>query len=377
MQEEDDSPIHGDLLEFILARVPLIDLACACRVSKLWEYAVSSSLVHFNKVKPWLVIQTQCMRSLNEKTAYAYDPRSSTWIEITNQRSSSTTKYASIIRSSNSNLLYVFSLTGLSFSADPLHLTWHRVAPPLAWRVDPIVALIGSHIVVAGGALGFEDDPLAVKMYDMETSHWSPCQSMPDILKHSAASTWLSVAANQNTMYVIEKASGIACSFSPQTKAWSRPYDLRPDPTAFFSAVGFAGDDLILAGVMGHAQSVKTLKLWKIKPEAMEFDQIGEIPSELLEKLKGEASELSSISLLTAENFVYIYNNSDPVEIILCEIGDGECEWGSVKNLVVNDERRIGERMVMSCGMVGIADLRMALGAANRKVFKNSDPIVS
>jgi len=240
--------------------------------------------------------------------------------------------------------------------------------------VDPIVALVGSHIVVAGGGgLGFEDDPLSVEVYDMKTSHWSTCQSMPDILKHSAASTWLSVAANRSKMYVTEKASGITYSFSPENKSWSGPYDLRPDPTAFFTAVGFAGDDLILAGVMGRAQNVKTLRLWKIKPETMEFDQIGEIPCELLEKLKGETSELSSISLLTAKNFAYMYNNSDPVEIIMCEIGDGECKWGSVKNLVVNDEGRIGERMVMSCGMVEIGHLHRAMGPANRKFLVKSD----
>lgn len=372
--QQKGSPIQGDLLEAVLARVPLIDLVSACRVSKSWQRAVWSSLLHFNKVKPWLVIHTQCRRSLVEKTTQAYDPRSNMWIEITRSTptSPSTSSHVSTHRSSGCNLLYHLSLNGLSYSTDPLHLTWHHIAPPGTWRVDPIVALVGRHIIVAGGAMGFEDNPYSVEMYDVDTAHWSTCQPLPDILKDSAAATWLSVAANENTMYVTEKASGITYSFSTKSKTWSGPYNLRPDPGVYFSAIGFAGDDLILAGVIGDAQNVDTLKIWKIKPELMEFDQIGEIPVELLDKLKGENQDLSSISLMAATDFIYIYNSSDPAEIIFFEFVGGIWKWKSVKNLMLNDERRIGERMVVSCGVVGIADLHMAIKSGGRKFLAES-----
>ncbi|KAJ8451624.1 hypothetical protein Cgig2_018258 [Carnegiea gigantea] len=340
VQGEDDSPIHGDLLEVVLARVPLVDLACASRVSKSWEFAILSSLSHISKIKPWLVIHTQCKRSLKKKTTFAYDPRSNMWIEIS-QPQSTATRFIPVVQSSCSSLLYELSPNRLSFSVDPLHLTWHYIPPPRAWRVDPIVARVGSHIIVAGGASGFYEDPLSVEMYDMETSHWSTCQPMPDILKHSAASTWLCVASNQESMYVMEKASGVLYSFSPETQSWGGPYDLRPDPGVFFSAVGFAGDDFILAGVVGHSENVETLKIWKIMPESMEFDEIGKIPTD-----------------------------SNPEEIIFCEFADdGGWKWGSVKNVVLNDERRIGERMVMSCGKVGIGDVQIAMKARNLKLL--------
>lgn len=374
VQKEDVSLIHGDLLEEVFAHVSLVDLACAYCVSKTWENAVSSSLLHLKKVKPWLIIHTLCAKNQTDKTTQAYDPRSDTWVDII-QPSLTTTKHVNVspLRTSNSNLLYRLSYKEFSLSMDPLHLIWSHVTPPRIWRVDPIVAQVGAHIVVAGGVSEFEDDPLSMEMYDMETSQWSTCQSMPYILKDSAASTWLSVAANQNTMYVTEKSSGITCSFSPETKAWSGPFDLRPDPRVFFSAIGFAGDYLILSGIIGHAQNVITLKIWKIKPEMMEFEQIGEIPSELLEKLKGENPILSSISLTAAENFVYIYNSSDPAELIFCELVDGVCKWGSVKNLVFDDERRIRERMVLSCGIVGICDLHMAMKSGSRKFLVKSN----
>ncbi|KNA08137.1 hypothetical protein SOVF_165350 [Spinacia oleracea] len=368
-EEKEGSPIYGDLLEEVFARVPLIDLACASHVSKSWEFAVSSSLVHINKVKPWLIVQTQKTTSIAKSiTTHAYDPRSGTWVELC--QLSMPTKYIKPLQSSGSSLFYELSHEGLSFSVDPLHCSWHHIPPPSVWRVEPIVALVGPHVVVAGGGSGYWDeldDPLTVEMYDMETSHWSRCQSMPSILKDSAASTWLSMASNQHKMYVTEKASGISYSFTPKIKTWDGPYNLRPDPSVYFSAIGFAGDDLIIAGLIGHAKDVKTLKLWRINLEVMGSDEIGEIPFELLEKLQGENSYfLSSITLLATKDFIYIYKTSDPEEIIFCEIIEGGlCNWGSVTNIVLNDDCKIGSKMVMSCGRVDIADLHMAMNSRN------------
>lgn len=309
-KEQEDgqgSSIHGDLLEEVFARVPLIDLACASRVSKSWEFAVSSSLAHINKIKPWLMIQTQNTTSLAKKiTTHAYDPRSNLWVEI--RHLLNPTNSFSPLQSSGSNLLYKLSSEGLSFSTDPLHCTWNHIPAPSAWRVDPVVAVVGPHVIVTGGGSSYLDDPLTVEMYDMEASRWSTCQPMPTTLKDSTASTWLSVASNQHRMFVTEKASGITYSFSPETKAWSGPYDLRPEPSIYFSTIGFAGEELILAGLIGHPGHVKTLKIWKVNPETIQFDEIGEIPVELLEKLKGENScFLTSVTLLATKDFIYIY----------------------------------------------------------------------
>ncbi|XP_021727063.1 F-box/kelch-repeat protein At1g23390-like [Chenopodium quinoa] len=372
-QRGEGSPIHGDLLEEVFARVPLIDLACASHVSKSWEFSVSSSLVHINKPKPWLIIQTQNTTSLtNKNTTYAYDPRSNTWVELV--QPSNHTKHVKPLQSSGSSLFYELSSERLSFSVDPLHHTWHHISSPGVWRVDPIVAVVGPHLIVAGGGAIYWDNPLTVKMYDMTTSHWSTCQSMPSILKDSTASTWLSVASNQHKMYVTEKASGITYSFSPDTKAWSGPYDLRPDPSVYFSAIGYAGDDLILAGLIGNAENVKNLKLWKINPETMESNQIGEIPAELLEKLQGENSYLlSSINILATESLIYLHNTSDPSEIIFCELNEeNNCKWGSVKNIILNDNCKVGSKLVMSCGRVGIADLHTAMKSRNIKFVEKS-----
>ncbi|KAK9276349.1 hypothetical protein L1049_005881 [Liquidambar formosana] len=335
----------------------------ACHVSKAWRRAVSSSLRHFNRLKPWLVVHTQASRPPYVTTSHAYDPRSHVWIEIKQPP----IKYVSALRSSHSTLLYMLSPSKLSFSFDPLHQAWHQTDAPLVWRTDPIVALVGDRIVIAGGTCDFEDDPLAVEMYDLKTRTWDTCESMPAILKDSSASTSLSIAATPHHMLVTEKSSGITYSFDPNTKNWQGPYDLRSDPCTFFSVIGFAGDRLILVGVIGDAENVKGVKMWEVNGESLECGEIGEMPMVLVEKLKGENSHVSSVAVTAADDFLYICNPSEPEEVVVCEFdSSGECRWGSVRNTIVDDKNRMG-RFVFTCSNVGIGELQRALRLENRR----------
>ncbi|KAL9226347.1 hypothetical protein vseg_002171 [Gypsophila vaccaria] len=371
VDKAEESPIRGDLLEVILSKVPLIDLVSANYVSKSWAHAVTSSLFYLNKLKPWVLIHTQSTTSLSKATTHAYDPRSNVWIEI--YQPSNPSETTPTLRSScSSTIVYKLSDKKLSFSFDPLHQTWSCFPPSKVWRVDPIVSLLGRHVIVAGGAMYFEDDPLSVEMYDMETSHWSTCQSMPHILKDSTTSTWISTTSNQNNLYITQKFSGITYTFSPNTKTWSGPYNLRPDPRVFFSAINFVGNDLILVGLIGHAENVQTIKLWKINSELNEFNEISEIPTNFLEELKGEDYNFSSISLLASNDFICMYKNSNARVITFCEFIEEKWTWKSVKNIVCDDTRRIKDRMVMSCTKVGISDLRRAMNYGNCKFVVKS-----
>ncbi|KAL8150137.1 hypothetical protein V2J09_019945 [Rumex salicifolius] len=367
MEEEDEEtiPIHGDLLEATLAFVPLLHLIPICRVSKSWRRAVFSSLSNFNKIKPWFLIHVQNKFSSEPKTTFGYDPRSDIWIQIDQPL----TKYVSTLRSSGSNFLYMLSSSTLSFSTDPLHMTWRQVDSPGICRIDPIVAVCGNRIVVAGSGWDFEDDTLAVEVYDHDSSTWKRCHSMPDILKDSAAATWLSVAANHCEMFVTEKASGTTYSFDPSTGIWRGPYNLRPDPRVFFTAVGFVGDDLIVVGLVGHAGIPESLMIWKVNRDTMDCELIGEAPPEIVEKLKSERVSLRQIELSPAENFVYIYNPLEPAELVYCEFAaaGGDCVWGSARNPMSNEYVKIGARMVFSCGSVGLEDLQMAMRSENRR----------
>ncbi|KAH7570315.1 hypothetical protein JRO89_XS05G0084800 [Xanthoceras sorbifolium] len=193
---------------------------------------------------------------------------------------------------------------------------------------------------------------------------------MPAILKDSAASTWLSVAANPRKIYVSEKCSGVTYSFEPETKTWHGPYDLRPDPTMFFLTTVFADDRLILVGLIGVPENVRSVKVWEVKGESLEeLREMGEMPEVLLEKLKGSRScEMSSVTVTSAGDTLYIHNNSNPEEMVVCEIVEGGlCEWSSMKNVLVNDESQVMDRMVCTCSTVTMANLQRALTNHDRR----------
>ncbi|KAL5540085.1 hypothetical protein UlMin_043156 [Ulmus minor] len=362
VEEEVEAPIYGDVLESVLSTVPLIDLVPASQVSRNWRLAISSSLRHLSKIKPWLIVQTQGTRPPYKITTHAYDPRSSDWMVIRQPP----IKYISALRSSHSSLLYMLSPTKFAFSFDPLRLTWHSAPPPLVWRTDPIVALVGDSVIVAGGTCDYEDDPLAVEMYDLGTRTWDTCESMPAILKDSAASTSLSIAVHGGEIFVTEKCSGLTYSFDPKSKSWHGPYDLRPDPSVFCSAIAAVDGGLIVVGLAGNSESFKTVKMWKTSGKEMEHHvEIGEMPKEMVEKFVGESSCVSSVAVAAKGNFVFLHNPSDPGVVIQCEIAERGCRWGSVRNSAVNDNTRIAQRLVVECSKVGMADLHRAITVGN------------
>ncbi|CAN6548921.1 unnamed protein product [Malus baccata var. baccata] len=365
-EDQQEAPLYGDILEAILYHVPLLHLVPACHVSKSWNRAVSSSLRHLNRnVKPWLIVLSQTTWSPYKTTARAYDPSSHAWIDIHSQPS---IKSISTLRSSHSKLLYMLSPSKFAFSTDPLHHTWHHVDAPLVWRTDPIVALVGHRIVVAGGTCDYEDDPLAVEIYDTRERRWCTCNSMPAILKDSAASTWISVAVDDSKMYVTDKNTGLTYTFDPDSRTWSGPYDLCPDGTVFGAMTGFANGCFILVEAIGSAVHLKGVKVWEVNGLSFECKKlIGEMPPAMMAKLKGESDCAGTVSMSCTRDMVCLHNPWSPEELILCELVDGGCRWGSVRNAVVNGGTRM-QKLVVTCSNVGLPDLHKAVQVGALKV---------
>ncbi|KAJ1399494.1 Kelch-type beta propeller [Sesbania bispinosa] len=362
VRKAEEAPIHGDILEAIFSHVPLIHLVHASHVSKAWKRAVSSSLAHVRPIKPWLMVLTQSTRASHVTTAHAYDPRSHVWLEIKHYPSIKNRRYSSAIRSSHSTLLYTLSPAEFAFSLDALHLAWHHAPAPRVWRTDPIVARVGQRVVVAGGACEFEDDPLAVEMYDMESDTWIMCQSMPELLKGSSASTWISVAVAGDMMHVTEKNSGVTYSFDTITRRWEGPYDLRPDQSVCYCVTGTLGKRLMVAGVVGDAENVKGVKLWALKGElGSGMEEVGEMPKEMVEKVRS-GLVFGSVEVTCVGDFVYLRNTAQPEEVMMCEVvSGGLCEWKSVSNVALNG----GMRMVVCGGDVRMEDLQRAVMSEN------------
>ncbi|KAM5566975.1 F-box/kelch-repeat protein [Rosa sericea] len=372
---EEEAPLNGDVLESVLSKLHLIHLLSACHVSKSWNRAVSSTLRFSNRVKPWLVVHTQTTRFPYVVSARAYDPASHVWVDVERSLHHPPVKSISTLRSSHSTLLYMLSPSKFAFSLDALHLEWsHANTPPLVWRTDPIVAVVGHRVIVAGGACDYEDDPLAVEMYDVKVGTWDTCDSMPAIFKDSSASTWLSVATDEGRMYVTEKCSAVTYSFDPESKKWFGPYDLRPNPTVFSSVIGFVNGRLVLAGVVGEAEDVKGVKLWEVEvevddDESLELkEMIGDMPEMMVEKLKGESDCEPSISMSCMGGLVCFHNGSDPRELILCELENGGCRWTSIRNDSVNDGTRM-QRMVVTCANLGLPELQKAVQVGALKIL--------
>ncbi|KAL3501166.1 hypothetical protein ACH5RR_035615 [Cinchona calisaya] len=362
---EEEDPIHGDILEEILSHVPLVDLMRVLHVSKLWNQAVYSSLHSHNPVKPWLLRHSQATRSPYATSTHAYDPRSHVWMKV----SQPSIKYISTLKSSQPNFVYMLSPLKLSFSLDQLNLTWHHVDAPLVWRADPIVARVGDSIVVAGGACDFEDDPLAVEIYSLKSRTWRTCDSMPASLKDSAASTWLSIAASSEKLFVMEKHSGATHCFDLDSNDWSEPQDLRPDQRCFYSVIGYVKDRLILVGLIGNVEKVEKVKIWEVGCESFECREIGEMPLGFLRKLRSETFGISCINICLGGSFVYMYNPTvvELEEVVACELmHGGGCSWESVKIAVAGGGCGM-ERVVFTCAGVKVEELERALRLENRR----------
>ncbi|XP_026443053.1 F-box/kelch-repeat protein At1g23390-like [Papaver somniferum] len=361
----EETPIHGDVLDKIVSHIPTIHLVPSFYVSKSWQRAAFSCVRHPSRTKPWIMIYAQSRRSLSLTTTQAYDPSANVWIEITGP---STMTCTSPLRSSNSDTLYMLTPSKFSFSADPLHVKWLDIVGPRVWRADPIVAIVGSCIVVAGGAYDFEDDCLTVEIYDTACPGWFTCPPIPVILKDSAATTWLSVAVSGHKMYLLEKNSGTFCSFNTNTKRWSGTSGscvLRPDPSIYFSIIGFAGHRLILVGLMGDAENAESLRIWEVNCDSFYCEEIGKMPLEMFGMLKNVNTMPLSIDISVAENFIYIYHASEPRDIFLCELNVGICQWGSIRCSFLND-RVLMDRIVFTSSKVSLDDLRKAFWLETR-----------
>jgi len=363
-EPEEETHIEVDVLEAIFSLVPLIELVPACRVSKAWNHAVFSSLTHLKQIKPWLIILTQTTRASRVVTEHAYDPRSHAWLQIKHQPLITKAGEFPTVRSSHSTLLYTLTPSEFTFSIDALHLEWHHASSPRVWRTDPIIARVGSHVVVAGGACEFEDDPLAVEMYDMESCDWVRCQSMPEKLKNTSASTWQSVSVVGETLLVTEKDSGVTYSFNTIAMKWEGPYYLRPDQSVFYCVTGTLSEKLMVVGLVGEAGNVREVKLWVVKDGLVSgMKEIGLMPKEMVEKLKGD-SEFGSVEVIWVGDFVYLRNTLVLEELVVCEVMNGSlCDWRSVRNVAVDG----GTRMVFCGGDVCIEDLQKAVLSEKRK----------
>ncbi|KAI3823374.1 hypothetical protein L1987_04809 [Smallanthus sonchifolius] len=126
--------------------------------------------------------------------------------------------------------------------------------------------------------LRFEDDPLAVEVYDLQSRQWTKSDPMPEIFNQSASSMWLSVASDDRRLFVMEKTPVYTYSFNTNNNNWSGPYDLRPDQHVFYSVIRFSNPRLIVIGMLGEPEDVDCdWDVWGVNCNYSECKEIREI----------------------------------------------------------------------------------------------------
>jgi hypothetical protein len=187
--EDPWSQLSDDMVEYILARLPLFPLKASKKVCKRWEGVISTpqfEVLHkeLGEQQPWLVCY--CVNNLvpGKSQGFAYDVEADSWLTLPPLQFPS---HNSGSLTGSSGLVYAiagpgedrlrYKLTSSRTSPSSFGETWFET-PAMAFpRASPVVSValgtgrtgIGHKMVVAGGVPEFEAEHLAVEVFDSET----------------------------------------------------------------------------------------------------------------------------------------------------------------------------------------------------------------
>ncbi|KAG0539097.1 hypothetical protein BDA96_03G293100 [Sorghum bicolor] len=394
--------LYGDVLESVVERVPAADLAATARVSREWLRAVRAALRRRPRRLPWLVVHLQARGGGGLRCAAAYDPCSGAWLAVPAPAPRhATPSHVRLLRGARGDRVCALSLSGLAVAADPLGATAGCVAPldaPAVWRVDPVFAAVGDRVVALGGAcrLALADggDAAAVEVHEAGGG-WTACDPMPDPLSDSAAATWLSAAATDTRVYLVERTTGWASWFDPANRRWGPTRRLGPDPAVTTWAVApgrvvGAEERLVLFGAKRadkEAECTVVVQAWEVDGDTLEQAPSASgdaMPAELSERLfprddtdydDGEEElEDRALSIGVCGNAAggYVYNAAEPANgAVLYELWEEGKAKGSATAVARWDwvpcapavQAQPLARAILACSPVGLDELALAVGA--------------
>ncbi|KAG0489237.1 hypothetical protein HPP92_008048 [Vanilla planifolia] len=337
---DEESPLHGNVLEAVLDYLPTIDLFESLPVSRSWRRYTSAAL--HRRSNPVLLTHLLCRRRGLPFATVAYDRYLRTWHPIRHV----------------TNLPHVTcTLLPLALPLHPLATRWHLIPLNLLDRCDAIVALVGLHLVVAGGVgdLGYRTSTVEVFSIGSTASSWKECQAIPVSLRDSAAATWLAVAASDRRMYVLERgaaATSRLCWFDPALDRWGpvRVLQLGGGAVSVLALVvgpiGCDGKDRLF--VVGSMDS-GGLGMWEVEPESMEVRQIGAMPVEAASRIAGEGvEEPPTVGLSSVGGSGFLYDLMGRGEVFFCEFGHGRWSWEGIGRPPVVEENPMA-RIAFGC----------------------------
>ncbi|KAF3326650.1 hypothetical protein FCM35_KLT08280 [Carex littledalei] len=369
----------SDALEAVVSKIPTIDLIPASQVSREWYLAVHSSLRRYPRHLPWLLLCHYLPRNSLDFSIHAFDPSSRSWLSIPYQPSSNkpanqvTTRFLS---GSGGDRLHTLSMSKMVISEDPFGARWGLDnEAPKVWRQDSVLAEVGRWVVVAGGGclvpLYDGEEVRSVEVYDKTTATWQLTEPMPVQFDGSTYATWLSVAASDEKLYVMERKTGLVTWFDPDCKKWGPTCQLTSchDVSEWAVTVG-AGKRLLVVGVGTTIQSKLNVRIWEVDGENLQVvdNKCEEMPTEMVKRLflsnvgDDDTWHGCSVEVCGTEWGGYVYNASEMRNgAVFYELEDDEkgkivmrWEWVPVPESVGDS---LMGRIEFGCSKVGLGDL--------------------
>lgn len=337
--------LSEEVVEQILARLPLQWSLAAASVCKPWRTLVSSSSFlrqlaaqHFGH-RPWFFLAGVNHFLAAKNQAFGYDPESDRWRRFP---AFVLPPYDQGSLTGTNGLLFALAGTGickLGYTRCLMKNSSWRETPPLLFsRRSPIVAIVAAapgassaassqhhhRLVVAGGKSLL--DRLVVEIYDSRLDSWQHCAPLPPQFRSS--SQWMCSAVFLGKFLAYETHTGFVASLDLDRRLWSDATLLRPQGTVYAFLVA-CRDSLVLAGLC-RARNRPCFKLWTVDLCTLKCTELCQMPDDLFALFDEDDDEKDPLlSCVGDGDFIYLYSDSWHKDYLacLCDLSGGRITW--------------------------------------------------
>ncbi|XP_024368456.1 F-box/kelch-repeat protein At3g24760 [Physcomitrium patens] len=332
--------LSDDILEYTLARLPLFSIKTCRKVCKRWDVVINTprfGILHkqLGEQQPWLVYYVINNLVSSKSHAITYDEGLNTWITLPLLRIPSH-NHGSLAGASG----LVYAIAGLGEDRLKYKLTistsspsafvdeWYETPQMEFPRGSPVVGVAlgtgktgsGHKVVVAGGTPEFEDEHMAVEVFDSETDAWETYDDLPEDFNGSSSRSWMSGVVCRNKFYVSLIHSWTIHALDLCTREWAPMHWECPQGLQYHHIMAI-GKTVVVVGLYQDAEHPEehTVAIWKVNSKTQRLIQVGSMPLELF-ALLGDGCTDPTLNFLMSDNLLYISNTYSPDRAVV--VGD-------------------------------------------------------